>query len=140
MQAGIYKDQKSWYRDTDFPAIERKDGHKEWWQNGNLHRNGNLPAIEKGNNTFNESNQWWKNGLLHRDGNLPAIEFKNGTKEWWKNGKRHRSKGFPAIVRGNIWRTTHRVNGPAIITEKQTDWYVYGENISLKKGLAYVVL
>ena len=29
-----------------------------------------------------------KSGMRHRDGDLPAIERGDGTKEWWVNGKR----------------------------------------------------
>jgi len=53
------------------PAIERADGHKEWWQNGQRHRT---------------------------DG--PAIEWWDGDKSWWQNGQRHRTDG-PAIVRND---------------------------------------
>jgi hypothetical protein len=42
----------------DGPAIEYKDGTKEWCVDGKCHR---------------------------LDG--PAVEYKNGTKEWWVNGK-----------------------------------------------------
>ena len=42
----------------DGPAVERSDGTKEWWLNGQLHRiNG------------------------------PAVEYATGTKEWWLNGQ-----------------------------------------------------
>jgi len=53
------------------PAIERADGHKEWWQNGQRHRT---------------------------DG--PATEWWDGDKSWCQNGQRHRTDG-PAIVRND---------------------------------------
>jgi len=42
----------------DGPAIEKANGHKEWYINDELHRD---------------------------DG--PAVEWSDGTKEWYKNGK-----------------------------------------------------
>ncbi|MDR1904855.1 MAG: hypothetical protein LBQ88_21555 [Treponema sp.] len=29
--------------------------------------------------------EYWRNGLLHRDNNLPAV-ISGGIKEWWFNG------------------------------------------------------
>ena len=47
------------YHQIDGPALEFKNGHKEWWLSGKLHRiNG------------------------------PAVEWANGEKVWWVNGKR----------------------------------------------------
>ena len=40
------------------PAIERADGHKEWWQNGQRHRIDG-PAVER-NDGYRE---WWINGV-----------------------------------------------------------------------------
>ena len=34
----------------------------------------------------NGTKQWWLNGNLHREDG-PAIERPNGAKEWWLNGK-----------------------------------------------------
>ena len=61
------------------PAIERADGHKEWWQNGQRHRIDG-PAVE----WWDGDKSWWQNGKRHRtDG--PAIERADGTKEWYIN-------------------------------------------------------
>ena len=41
-----------WYNEyhqlhrIDGPAIEWNNGHKEWWINGRLHRDNDLPIIE----------------------------------------------------------------------------------------------
>ena len=29
---------------------------------------------------------WWQNGQRHRDNDLPAVEGTDGTKEYWING------------------------------------------------------
>ena len=67
-----------WYKDTkcktphreNGPAIERADGHKEWWQNGQRHRT---------------------------DG--PPIEYADGSKEWWLNDKRLTKAEFNQAVK-----------------------------------------
>ena len=67
-----------------------KDGTKEWFLNGELHRVDG-PAFEYTSGT----KEWFINGQRHRvDG--PAIEYSVGTKEWYLNGQRHRVDG-PAI-------------------------------------------
>jgi hypothetical protein len=91
-------------------TVWTKDGKQELtekqWVNFNdskLHRENNLPAVEK---LYRENNlsavehssgskYWYLNGKLHRtDG--PAIEYPDGSKEWWLNGKLHRTDG-PAV-------------------------------------------
>jgi hypothetical protein len=42
---------------------------------------------------------WRENGLVHREDDLPAVELANGRQEWWHRGVRHRVHG-PAIVGG----------------------------------------
>ena len=44
--------------------------------------------------------EYYKNGVLHRDGDLPAVISARGDLEYWKNGKRHRDNG-PAVIRKN---------------------------------------
>ena len=66
----------------DGPAVERTNGYKEWWLNGKLHRVDG-PAIEWANG----SKYWLLNGKLHREDG-PAVEFINGTKIWYLNNKR----------------------------------------------------
>ena len=34
------------------------------------------------------SKSWWENGERHRAGGLPAIEGAEGYKEWWMNGRK----------------------------------------------------
>jgi hypothetical protein len=48
---------------------------------------------DQGGNIFH-----YQNGLLHREGDLPALIEKNGTQSWWKHGKLHRMGG-PAVYR-----------------------------------------
>jgi hypothetical protein len=55
-----YKNEQGQLHRTDGPAIEYKDGTKEWFINGKRHR---------------------------EDG--PAVEYYTGTKFWYLNGKRY---------------------------------------------------
>jgi len=69
-----------------------ENGRKEWYLNGNLHREDG-PAIELANGV----NLWYLNGKRHRvDG--PAIECAWGDKEWYLNGKEYTEEEFLAIM------------------------------------------
>ena len=69
-------------------------GKEIWWyKNNEIHREGDLPAIER----TNGRREWYKKGERHRLGDLPAIEHKNGSKEWWVNNQRHRENDLPAV-------------------------------------------
>jgi len=57
-----------------------KNGYKEWYLNGKLHREDG-PAFEYADG----SKFWYINGKLHREDG-PACEYANGDKEWWING------------------------------------------------------
>ena len=102
---GIY-----YYKDPDHellhrldgPAVEGKNGTKEWYKDGELHRLDG-PAIEHSNGT----KEWYKDGKLHRDEKdpytgltLPAVEYEDGDKFWYKDGLQHRLDG-PAVEYGN---------------------------------------
>ena len=79
---------------VDGPAIERANGYKSWFINGERHREDG-PAVERANGT----KFWYINGKLHRvDG--PAFEHTDGTKSWYLNGRYHRVDG-PAVEYAN---------------------------------------
>jgi hypothetical protein len=60
---------------------EDSDGNKEWYLNGNLHREDG-PAVEN-----DDGSKWWYlNGKLHREDG-PASEGVNGDKYWYINDK-----------------------------------------------------
>ena len=42
--------------------------------------------------------EYYKDGVLHRDGDLPAVISARGDLEYYKNGRRHRDNG-PAVIR-----------------------------------------
>jgi hypothetical protein len=84
------------HRDGDNPALIYGDGTLQWWKNGRHHRDGDKPAEIDADGTL----VWWKNGVYHRDGDLPAVINADGTLAWWKNGQWHRTTG-PAVIRPN---------------------------------------
>lgn len=107
------------HRDNDLPAVEKKDGTKKWFKNGLLHRDGDLPAIEG----IAGDKVWAKNGLFHRENDLPAIEYYNGnSKEWYKNGIKHREGGLPAMT----------------LFDGRLHWYINGHKLTHEKGFAYM--
>lgn len=101
-----------------------KDGTVEWYKDGTLHRENDLPAIEYSNG----SKEWWVNDKLHRIGK-PAIESPLGAKYWYFNGKLHRENG-PAIEYGphKEWYKhdkRHRLDGPALETMNDKENIIY---------------
>ena len=85
----------TYHRDpkSDLPAIEYINGTKNWYKNGELHRENGLPAIQNPDG----QNYWFFNGKLHRSGDLPAIEKPSGTQEWYLHGVLHREGDLPAV-------------------------------------------
>ena len=62
------------------------------------HERGSIlkhPAVVYKNGT----KEWWRCGELHKT-NGPAVVYPNGDCEYWVNGKRHRFDG-PAVIMGN---------------------------------------
>lgn len=90
--------QTIWYKhDThilhreDGPAIEKKNGAKYWYLNGELHREDGPAIISDLGAKY-----WYKHDKRHREDG-PAVEYPSGGQEWWVNGVKHRIDG-PAIV------------------------------------------
>jgi len=73
--------------------IEHPNGYKEWWLNGELHREDG-PAVEHPDGT----KEWCLNGKRHREDG-PAIEYSNGYKEGYLNGK----KFTPTVLQVAKW-------------------------------------
>lgn len=98
----VNDNRREWYnngllhRDNDLPAvIDRGKKVKMWYQNGVLHRSNGLPAVVTDN-----SKQWYKFGVLHRDMDLPAVismnyEDETVHKKWYKDGKLYREQQHP---------------------------------------------
>jgi uncharacterized repeat protein (TIGR02543 family) len=91
-----YTDNKL-HRDNDLPAVERENGTEEWYQNGQRFR-ADGPVIKK---TGSIAQTYMRDGQLHRDGDLPAVIKEDGTEEYYKEGKLHRDGDEPAIIKDN---------------------------------------
>ena len=66
----------------------------------------------------NGDKEWWLNGDLHREDG-PACEFASGHKEWWLNGDLHREDG-PAIEHtdgGKAWYLNDEEADPETIVD-----------------------
>ena len=121
------------------PAIIWSDGAKEWWYEDQKHRVRG-PAFILPNGSY----KWYLYDLLHREDDLPAVVLKHFeskefcsddevfvSREWWINGHCHRV-GKPAVEYscgskyyyeyGNL----HRLDGPAIDTIENQEWFVDG--------------
>ena len=114
-QLGIERttDPQGRLHNPDGPAVvNQRSNHKEWYNRGLLHRDGDEPAV------LGEGySSYYKHGKLHRDGGQPAIISKNGNHlEWYVNGQRHRDRN----------------EGPAVFIRAQrqgfADEQVYFEN------------
>ena len=86
------------------PAIERKNGTREWFINGKRHRE-NGPTVQYSNGY----KAWYLNGKFHRE-NGPAIHWKDGHKEWYFNGELHRENG-PSVEYPNSEYKEWFING-----------------------------
>jgi hypothetical protein len=85
------------HRDGDLPAVVAVSrygyGYQEWYQHGRLHRSDDLPAVVGTVRGL----EWYKHGERHRDGDLPAVVGADGSKCWYKHGKKHRDGDLPAV-------------------------------------------
>ena len=127
------------YRDGSHTK-ERLDGSLEWYKNGKLHRDGDLPAAIDADGTLH----WYKNGEPHRDDNKPAVIRADGTLEWYKNGDWHRDGDKPVWIWENgtlIWSKNglnHRVLGPAVIDGNNNfKWWFKGGQIPVNSQEEY---
>lgn len=100
-------------------------GWCEWYQDGLLHREEDLPAkIE-----FDGSLRWFRQGKLHRlEG--PAIITPKGRHYWYQDGNPYREDDLPTITvppSAKYWTNKkgehHRLTGPAIIDNDGTEEY-----------------
>jgi antitoxin component YwqK of YwqJK toxin-antitoxin module len=71
-----------------------ENGKQEWYQNGKLHRDNDLPAVI----CSNGHQEWYRNGKLHRYNDLPARISSYGSQSWYRNGKLHRGNNLPAVI------------------------------------------
>lgn len=78
LKTGVYKDFQ---------------GNKYYYQNGMLHRENDLPAIEWSDG----SKSWYYNNLKHRINGF-AIDWKDGRQEYWFEGIQYTEKEFNLMI------------------------------------------
>ena len=118
------------HRDDDLPAFISHNGScRKWYQNGFKHRDNDSPAVIDHYGT----QEWYQHGVLHRDNDLPAAISSNGTISWFQNGQLHRDNDLPAVIFENddrLWYQNgllHRDNDlPALIYDGFSMWYQHG--------------
>jgi len=131
---------KVWYkygdihRDGDNPALIWDNG-QQWWKNGKKHRDGDEPAV-----IGYGSKYWYKHGLLHRDGNKPAYEGPFNERSWYKHGLLHRDSDEPSVINWDGSRTWYKHgkkhrdgDKPAVISERSgiVEWWI--DNVFIKR-------
>jgi hypothetical protein len=111
----------------DEPAFV-SGNRREWYWNGLLHRDGDLPAVV----IEGTAERWYRYGKSHRDGDLPAHIAEN-YQEWNKDGNIHREGDLPAIIDGTCssWYKNNRLHRdgdlPAVL-DVQADMYMWFKN------------
>lgn len=114
------------HRDNDLPAYTDADGTKGWYKHGKLHRDNDLPAYIQ----FDGTKLWYIDGKRHRDNDLPAAIHADGTQSWFINNRWHRDNG-PACINPNgreLWfhcNMLHRLSGPARRDLGKEDYFIY---------------
>jgi len=87
----------------DKPAVVYKNGSREWYDHGKLHRKGSPARILEGDDSRQES--WYNFGERHREDGPAEIYYKNGKKaetKWYLNGKLGRNDDGPTSTVFNI--------------------------------------
>jgi hypothetical protein len=108
--------------------MQNINGEQHWFQNGQLHRGNDKPAI-----IAPACKKWYRNGKLHRDNDEPAV-ITPYLKEWYRDGKPHRDNGKPAVehIYGDLQQwyrngVLHRDNDePAHVSLGCKKWYKNG--------------
>lgn len=115
----------------DGPARILNDGSEIWYRGGAVHRDEDLPASTRINDTGLDQ-EWWLHGQKHRE-DAPAKVYEDGRLKWYQNDDLHRIDG-PAIMYpdgGEEWyqyHKLHRVGGPAVTTSDNTqEWWLDGQ-------------
>ena len=81
------------------PAVSTSDDKRLYYVYGQLHRGGDLPAIDSPGRR-----EWYIRGKLHRAGGLPAIEKDEGScRAYWRRGVYYRDDDLPHVTTNYAW-------------------------------------
>lgn len=96
---------------------------EEWWNNGELHREGE-PAVSYARNNIENGNvgskMWFYKGKLHREDG-PAKIYNDGSEMWYYEGEYHRVDG-PALVDKSENICKWFINGKEMTEEEHSAW------------------
>jgi len=120
-----FDDEGQLHRDNDEPAIEYKDGKKEYWKHGKRYNPDgadekvkpivkitHMPkggkdimltypdgTVEKAREFLDGRVEFYDdNGYKHRDGDSPAVIKPDGSRLWFRHGRMHRDDNKPAVI------------------------------------------
>lgn len=131
----------------DFIAT-RKDGTQYWYRDGNIHRDGDQPAVDGPYGKV-----WYQNGLVHRDGDRPAVvRLDKNTGEphaemWFKHGVLHRELDKPAVIHqgskrawcvNGEFRRTNESDAPLVRWDGGQEWYNSNGQLHRTNGPAVI--
>ncbi len=74
---------------VDPPTDISSEGMKFWFQDGNAHRDYDLPALIYADGYL----CWYQDGLPHRSGGKPAMIAPDGSVEYWVHGAQVTQEG-----------------------------------------------
>lgn len=91
-------------------ALRESDGrgYYRWTLDGEIHREGNLPALRMPDGTIH----YMRNGQYHRDDGPAYINLRRKVTTWWQHGKRH------------------RLDGPAYISLELVEYWIDGDKVA----------
>ncbi len=86
--------------------------------------------------------EYWVNGNLHRENDLPAVIFNdvNIHLNWFKNGKLHREKNKPSIINGNFFyyhNDGELYKSEIVYNSKITNWII--NNPFMLSGIIFII-
>lgn len=117
---------KAWYINADMKRTNLNDPVEEWFDDSG--KRTSYKRISNGAEIYYNAN-----GQLHRDGDLPAIVYGDGRKSWYRNGEYYRDGDQPADIfpsGSKYWQVGdqfHRAFGPAVVRADGTkSWYHNG--------------
>jgi hypothetical protein len=126
LPARVDADASFWYLDGELGrlngmhAVQRRDGTKEWYRDGLLHRDGDQPGERVGLPVLffcrgplaypcasrlalecaDGRHVWYQHGKIFRAGDRPACVTATGERQWFLNGQIGRANDLPGGSRG----------------------------------------
>ena len=115
------------HREGDLPAVIYTNGTQKWYQHGQLHRKHDRPAIIDESKTRSPSLFWYQYGQPFREEDRPNVILSNGTQQWCKKDNDPNQDDHPYLQLHPPY--LHRdQDQPAVIKpDGSKEWYQYGK-------------